>query len=32
MSELVFADDSALVGHTAEEMQNIVNAFSSGPR
>ena len=26
--ELLFADDSALVGHSAEEMQKIVDAFS----
>ena len=26
--ELLFADDSALVAHFAEEMQNIVEAFS----
>ena len=29
MRELLFADDSALVAHSAEEMQNIVNAFSN---
>ena len=28
MRELLFADDSALVAHSAEEMQNIVDAFS----
>ena len=28
MKELLFADDSALVVHTAEEMQKIVVAFS----
>ena len=27
MRELLFADDSALVAHSAEEMQNIVDAF-----
>ena len=29
MRELLFADDSALVAHSAEEMQNIVGAFSN---
>jgi len=29
MKELLFADDSALVAHSAEEMQNIVDAFSN---
>ena len=29
MRELLFADDSALVAHSAEEMQNIVDAFSN---
>ena len=29
MRELLFADDSALVAHSAEEMQKIVNAFSN---
>ena len=28
MRELLFADDSALVAHCAEEMQKIVDAFS----
>ena len=28
MTELLFADDSALVAHSAEEMQKIVDAFS----
>ena len=28
MRELLFADESALVGHSAEEMQKIVDAFS----
>ena len=28
MRELLFADDSALVAHSAEEMQKIVDAFS----
>ena len=28
MRELLFQDDSALVAHSAEEMQNIVDAFS----
>ena len=27
MRELLFADDSALVAHSAEEMQNIVDTF-----
>ena len=27
--ELLFADDSALVAHSAEEMQTIVHAFSN---
>ena len=29
MRELLFADDSALVAHSAEEMQNIVDVFSN---
>ena len=29
MTELLFADDSALVAHSAEEMQNIVDVFSN---
>ena len=29
MKELLFADDSALVAHSAEDMQNIVDAFSN---
>jgi len=29
MRELLFADDSALVAHSAEEMQTIVDAFSN---
>ena len=29
MTELLFADDSALVAHSAEEMQKIVDAFSN---
>ena len=29
MRELLFADDSALVAHSAEEMQKIVDAFSN---
>ena len=28
MRELLIADDSALVAHSAEEMQKIVDAFS----
>ena len=28
MRELVFADDSALVAHSTEEMQKIVDVFS----
>ena len=28
MRELLFADDSALVAHSAEEIQKIVDAFS----
>ena len=28
MRELLFADDCALVSHSAEEMQKIVDAFS----
>ena len=28
MRELLFADDSALVAHSAEEMQQIMDAFS----
>ena len=28
MRELLFAGDSALVAHSAEQMQNIVDAFS----
>ena len=31
MRELLFADDNALVAHSAEEMQNIVDAFSNRP-
>ena len=31
MRELLFADDSALVAHSAEEMQKIVDAFSDAP-
>ena len=29
MRELLFADDSALVAHSAEEMNKIVDAFSN---
>ncbi|KAK2162994.1 hypothetical protein NP493_1493g00012 [Ridgeia piscesae] len=32
MRELPFADDSALVAHSAEEMQNIVDAFSDASK
>ena len=32
MRELLFADDSALVAHSAEEMQNIVDAFSNASK
>ena len=32
MRELLFTDDSALVAHSAEEMQNIVDAFSSASK
>ena len=32
MRELIFADDSALVAHSAEEMQNIVDAFSNASK
>ena len=32
MRELLFADDSALVAHSAEEMQKIVDAFSDASR
>ena len=32
MRELLFADDSALVAHSAEEMQKIVNAFSDASK
>ena len=32
MRQLIFADDSALVAHTAEEMQNIVDAFSNASK
>ena len=32
MRELVFADDSALVAHSAEEMQKIIDAFSDALR
>ena len=28
MNELLFIDDSALIAHSAEEMQKIVDAFS----
>ena len=28
MRELLFADDSAMVAHSAEEMQKVVDAFS----
>ena len=30
--ELLFADDSALVAHSAEEMQKIVDAFSDASK
>ena len=32
MRELLFADDSALVAHSAEEMQKIVGAFSDASK
>ena len=32
MRELLFADDSALVAHSADEMQNIVDAFSNASK
>ena len=32
MGELLFADDSALVAHSAEEMQKIVDAFSDASK
>ena len=32
MRELLFVDDSALVAHSAEEMQNIVDAFSNASK
>ena len=32
MRELLFADDSALVAHSAEEMQNIVDDFSDASK
>ena len=32
MRELLFADNSALVAHSAEEMQNIVDAFSNASK
>ena len=32
MRELLFADDSALVAHSAEEMQELVNAFSGASK
>ena len=32
MSELLFVDDSALVAHSAEEMQTIVDAFSNAAK
>ena len=32
MRELLFADDSALVAHSAEEMQKIVDAFSNAAK
>ena len=32
MRELLFEDDSALVAHAAEEMQNIVDAFSNASK
>ena len=32
MRELLFADDSALVAHSAEEMQKMVDAFSDASK
>ena len=32
MRELLFADDTALVAHSAEEMQKIVDAFSDASK
>ena len=32
MRELLFADDSALIAHSAEEMQKIVDAFSNASK
>ena len=32
MRELLFADDSALVAHSAEEMHTIVDAFSDASK
>ena len=32
MRELLFADDSALVAHSAEEMQKIMDAFSDASK
>ena len=32
MRELLFVDDSALVAHSAEEMQNIADAFSNASK
>ena len=32
MRELLFADDSALLAHSAEEMQKIVDAFSNASK
>ena len=32
MRELLFADDGALVAHSAEEMQEIVDAFSNASK
>ena len=32
MRELLFADDSALVAHSTEEMQKIVDAFSDASK
>ena len=32
MRELLFADDSSLVAHSAEEMQKIVDAFSDASK
>ena len=32
MRELLFADDSALVAHSAEEMQKIADAFSDASK